>query len=185
MPGHLETARKQRADWESRNLDNKRLSQLENDYVLPKGVLAALAYTETGGQPKPQNPFQMKPVFLKEYGIKNRTDPEALAEVMRALLDKSRERYDDQNPLVNALMMYNNGPQSTDKILAGKTTNDTYGGGGLNYANRVLDAMKGRAIHYQTPDKQTDRLLSLQPDQRMLGMQKGGLVQMKGCHCGR
>jgi hypothetical protein len=100
------------------------LSQLEEQYGLPPGLLAAIQGAEGSG-PTSVSPkgavgtFQFMPATAKAYGLTDPTDPEASAVAAAKYMADAMRRYKTSDPRV-LMAEYNGGPRQAQAVLAGR-----------------------------------------------------------------
>lgn len=100
------------------------LGQLEQQYGLPPGLLAAIQGAEGSG-PTSVSPkgavgtFQFMPATAKAYGLTDPTDPQASAVAAAKYMADSMRRYKTSDPRV-LMAEYNGGPRQALAVLSGQ-----------------------------------------------------------------
>lgn len=130
-------------------IDAQYLSQLEQQYGLPKGLLAAQMETESGGDSGAVSPkgalgaFQFLPDTAKQYGI-DPLDPQQAAQGAARMNSELLQKYNGDLP--SALAAYNWGQGNLDRKGLDKAPEET-----RNYISKIMAGLN-------SPDQSGGRL---------------------------
>lgn len=131
------------------------LSELEQHFGLPPGLLAAVQQTESGGDPNAVSPkgalgaYQFMPATAAQYGI-DPLNPDQAAQGAAHMYSDLLKKYNGDLP--SALAAYNEGQGNLDHNGLQNAPPETQG-----YINKVITAMNGVPDQSSRPSPQSDQ----------------------------